>query len=64
MYGNVAAAELLKPLDENNATIKAADTYAERVLSKPEGITTQDKRSYKDWVDADSSRIQEMGRSS
>ncbi|WP_372344045.1 nitrate- and nitrite sensing domain-containing protein, partial [Streptomyces sp. KL116D] len=62
VYGNVAAAELLKPLDENNATIKAADTYAERVLSKPEGIKTQDKRSYKDWVDADSSRIQEMGK--
>ncbi|MET9498666.1 nitrate- and nitrite sensing domain-containing protein [Streptomyces sp. NPDC006552] len=62
VYGAVSAQELLKPLDENNATIKAADSYAERVLSKPDGIKTQDKRSYKDWVDADSSRIQEMSK--
>ncbi|WP_411293653.1 nitrate- and nitrite sensing domain-containing protein [Streptomyces kunmingensis] len=62
VYGEVDAQELLKPLDENNATIKAADNYAERVLAKSDGIKTQDKRSYKDWVDADSSRIQEMSK--
>ncbi|WP_428952094.1 nitrate- and nitrite sensing domain-containing protein [Streptomyces sp. cg35] len=62
VYGVVAAQELLKPLTENNATITAADKYAERVLSKTDGIRSQDKRSYKDWVDADSSRIQEMSK--
>ncbi|MFI7387030.1 nitrate- and nitrite sensing domain-containing protein [Streptomyces sp. NPDC049813] len=62
VYGEVGAQELLKPLDENNATIKAADNYANRVLTKEGGIATQDKRSYKDWVDADSSRIQEMSK--
>ncbi|MZD06912.1 HAMP domain-containing protein, partial [Streptomyces sp. SID5785] len=60
VYGNVSAEELLKPLDENNATIKAADSYAERVLRDKNGLRTQDKRSYRDWVDADSSRIQQM----
>ncbi|WP_394430055.1 nitrate- and nitrite sensing domain-containing protein [Streptomyces sp. SGAir0957] len=61
VYGSDAAS-LLKPLTDNNATIKAADTYADRVLGKPDGIRSQDKRSYKDWVDADSSRIQEMSK--
>ncbi|MFI0241178.1 nitrate- and nitrite sensing domain-containing protein [Streptomyces sp. NPDC016845] len=59
VYGTESA-NLLKPLTDNNATIKAADNYADRVLAKTDGIRSQDKRSYKDWVDADSSRIQEM----
>ncbi|MEV1023997.1 nitrate- and nitrite sensing domain-containing protein [Streptomyces sp. NPDC050264] len=62
VYGSDAASALLKPLTENNATIKAADTYADRVLSKSDGMRSQDKRSYKDWVDADSSRFQEMSK--
>ncbi|NEB80032.1 sensor histidine kinase, partial [Streptomyces sp. SID14478] len=62
VYGDVSAEELLKPLDTTNDTIKAADSYASRVLSKQDGIKSQDKRSYKDWVDADSSRIQEMSK--
>ncbi|MEV5611752.1 nitrate- and nitrite sensing domain-containing protein [Streptomyces sp. NPDC052225] len=61
VYGD-GALELLKPIDENNTNIKAADNYANRVLTKPEGIKGQDKRSYKDWVDADSSRITEMSK--
>lgn len=62
VYGAVPAQELLKPIEENNSTITAADTYANRVLQKTDGIRTQDKRSYKDWVDADTTRIQEMSK--
>ncbi|MFJ8932657.1 nitrate- and nitrite sensing domain-containing protein [Streptomyces sp. NPDC102364] len=62
VYGPVEAQELLKPIEENNSTIKAADTYANRVLQKSDGIKSQDKRSYKDWVDADTTRIQEMSK--
>ncbi|MEB8337696.1 sensor histidine kinase [Streptomyces endophyticus] len=62
VYGAVPAQELLKPIEENNSTIKAADTYANRVLQKSDGIRSQDKRSYKDWVDADTTRIQEMSK--
>ncbi|MFD7295053.1 nitrate- and nitrite sensing domain-containing protein [Streptomyces sp. NPDC059897] len=62
VYGAVPAQELLKPIEENNSTIKAADTYANRVLQKADGIKSQDKRSYKDWVDADTTRIQEMSK--
>ncbi|MFI5657709.1 nitrate- and nitrite sensing domain-containing protein [Streptomyces sp. NPDC051684] len=62
VYGAVPAQELLKPIEENNSTIKAADTYANRVLQKTDGIKSQDKRSYKDWVDADTARIQEMSK--
>ncbi|MET7536626.1 nitrate- and nitrite sensing domain-containing protein [Streptomyces sp. NPDC005507] len=62
VYGNVAATELMKPIDSGNATIKAADQYARRALSQEGGIRIQDKRSYKDWVDADSQRLQEMSK--
>ncbi|MYW65276.1 HAMP domain-containing protein [Streptomyces sp. SID8379] len=60
VYGEVASEELLKPLNDNNATIKAADRYADRVFERSDGIKTQDKRSYKDWYDADTTRIQQM----
>ncbi|MFF1731003.1 nitrate- and nitrite sensing domain-containing protein [Streptomyces sp. NPDC058247] len=62
VYGNVAATELMKPIDSGNATIKAADQYSRRALSQEGGIRIQDKRSYKDWVDADSQRLQEMSK--
>ncbi|MBO1335879.1 nitrate- and nitrite sensing domain-containing protein [Streptomyces sp. VRA16 Mangrove soil] len=60
VYGTVPAEELLKPLTDNNATIKAADNYADRVFKRTDGIRTQDKRSYKDWYDADTQRITQM----
>ncbi|MFG2523801.1 nitrate- and nitrite sensing domain-containing protein [Streptomyces sp. NPDC048527] len=62
VYGNVAATELMKPIDSGNATIKAADQYARRTLDREGGIKNEDKRSYKDWVDADSQRLQEMSK--
>ncbi|MER5947898.1 nitrate- and nitrite sensing domain-containing protein [Streptomyces sp. NPDC001904] len=60
VYGEVAAEELLRPVTDNNATIKAADNYADRVFTRTDGIKTQDKRSYRDWYDADTSRITQM----
>ncbi|MEV2230998.1 nitrate- and nitrite sensing domain-containing protein [Streptomyces phaeochromogenes] len=54
------AAKLTKPLDEPSPTIKEADDYAERVLKRENGLQLRDKRSYLDWVDADSARYQQM----
>ncbi|MFF3486335.1 nitrate- and nitrite sensing domain-containing protein [Streptomyces sp. NPDC002701] len=56
------AAELTKPLDEPSPTIKDADGYLQRVLQRNNGLQARAKRSYLDWVDADSSRIQEMSK--
>ncbi|MEV4036831.1 sensor histidine kinase [Streptomyces umbrinus] len=54
------AAKLTKALDEPSPTIKEADDYAERVLKRENGLQLRDKRSYLDWVDADSARYQQM----
>ncbi|MET7701491.1 nitrate- and nitrite sensing domain-containing protein, partial [Streptomyces sp. NPDC005485] len=62
IYGDDAAAELLKPIDEGNPIIESADEYAKRVLANSAGLRGQDKRSYRDWVDADSTKIQTMSR--
>ncbi|MFS8201980.1 nitrate- and nitrite sensing domain-containing protein [Streptomyces sp. CWNU-52B] len=56
------AASLTKPLDEPSPTIKDADGYLQRVLQRNNGLQLQAKRSYLDWVDADSSKIQEMSK--
>ncbi|MER5400163.1 nitrate- and nitrite sensing domain-containing protein [Streptomyces sp. NPDC002599] len=54
--------ELLLPIEGDNPTIKSADQYAKRVLSNPEGLKTQNKRSYKDWLDDDSAKIDQMSK--
>ncbi|MGP4045257.1 nitrate- and nitrite sensing domain-containing protein [Streptomyces sp. 2A115] len=54
--------ELTKPLDEPSPTIKAADDYAERVLRREGGLELRGKRSYLDWVDADTPKYQEMSK--
>ncbi|MFE9809525.1 nitrate- and nitrite sensing domain-containing protein [Streptomyces sp. NPDC005227] len=59
IYGS-GYAELLKPIEGNNPTIEQADTYARRVLAGPDGLKTQAKRSYKDWIDDDTSKIEKM----
>ncbi|MCX5130636.1 nitrate- and nitrite sensing domain-containing protein [Streptomyces sp. NPDC002131] len=59
IYGN-GYAELLKPIEGSNPTIEQADTYARRVLAGPDGLKTQAKRSYKDWVDDDTAKIDKM----
>ncbi len=60
IYANNNAEELLKPIDEGNPTIESADTYAKRVFDRPGGIQSLDARSYKDWVDDSSTKIEQM----
>ncbi|UUU30666.1 nitrate- and nitrite sensing domain-containing protein [Streptomyces sp. CA-210063] len=59
IYGP-GAEELTKPIDDASPTIEAADLYADRVLSSQSGLRGQDKRSYKDWTDDSSSKIEQM----
>ncbi|MFE7209850.1 nitrate- and nitrite sensing domain-containing protein [Streptomyces sp. NPDC057611] len=59
IYGD-GSEELIKPIAEGNPTILSADTYAKRVLDRPEGLEQAPKRSYRDWVDDSSTKIQQM----
>ncbi|MDQ1048839.1 nitrate- and nitrite sensing domain-containing protein [Streptomyces sp. V4I2] len=61
IYGNDNAPELLKPIEEGNPTIQSTDTYASRALRTAGGLADLDKRSYKDWVDDSSTKIEQMG---
>ncbi|MHA5051799.1 sensor histidine kinase [Streptomyces sp. SD15] len=61
IYG-AGAEDLTKPIDQGNPTIQSADQYAKRVLDSKGGLGTQDKRSYKDWVDDDSAKIEQMSK--
>ncbi|MFE1286077.1 nitrate- and nitrite sensing domain-containing protein [Streptomyces sp. NPDC058751] len=61
IYG-AGSTDLLLPIEGDNPTIKSADQYAKRVLSNPEGLRTQNKRSYKDWLDDGSSKIDQMSK--
>ncbi|BCM69705.1 nitrate- and nitrite sensing domain-containing protein [Streptomyces tricolor] len=60
IYASQNAEELLKPIDEGNATIEAADTYAKRSFESPDGLQQLPARSYKDWVDDSSTKIEQM----
>ncbi|MEU9477220.1 nitrate- and nitrite sensing domain-containing protein [Streptomyces sp. NPDC048191] len=60
IYANNNAEELLKPIDEGNPTIESADTYAKRVFDSPDGLQSLNARSYKDWVDDSSTKIEQM----
>ncbi|MFF4751905.1 nitrate- and nitrite sensing domain-containing protein [Streptomyces sp. NPDC002514] len=59
LYSGQGAEELLKPIDEGNPTIESADTYAKRALGGEDGLSVQ-KRSYRDWVDDSSTKIEQM----
>ncbi|MCE7552845.1 sensor histidine kinase [Streptomyces thermodiastaticus] len=59
IYGS-GVDELLKPVQEGNPTIQAADVYAKRALDSDSGLSQQDKRSYRDWVDDSSTKIEQM----
>ncbi|TQE34253.1 sensor histidine kinase [Streptomyces ipomoeae] len=59
IYGS-GAEELTKPIDDASPIIEASDLYASRVLDSRDGLRSQDKRSYKDWVDDSSSKIEQM----
>ncbi|MFF1489885.1 nitrate- and nitrite sensing domain-containing protein [Streptomyces sp. NPDC058319] len=59
IYGD-GAEELIKPMEEGNPTIQSADTYAKRALDSSTGLAQQSKRSYRDWVDDSSTKIEQM----
>jgi signal transduction histidine kinase len=61
IYGDDGAEELLKPIEDGNSTIEASEQYAGRAFGRPEGLADLDRRSYKDWVDDSSTKIQQMG---
>ncbi|MBP0460654.1 sensor histidine kinase, partial [Streptomyces montanisoli] len=59
MGGN--ADDLMAPLQgQGNPEIKAADDYESRVLGGPDGLANQPNRSYADWIDQASVRINTM----
>ncbi|MFJ4630415.1 nitrate- and nitrite sensing domain-containing protein [Streptomyces sp. NPDC088847] len=60
IYGTQGAEELIAPIEDGNPTIESADTYAQRVLDNSNGLASLDKRSYKDWVDDSSTKIEQM----
>ncbi|MEU8694846.1 nitrate- and nitrite sensing domain-containing protein [Streptomyces sp. NPDC048665] len=60
IYSSQNAEELLKPIDEGNPTIEAADTYAKRAFESASGMQQLPARSYRDWVDDSSTKIEQM----
>ncbi|GAA3818553.1 hypothetical protein GCM10022403_059940 [Streptomyces coacervatus] len=60
IYGTDKATSLLKPIEENNATITASDKYASRALASQNALDDLPKRSYQDWVDDSSTKIGQM----
>ncbi|MEU8351669.1 nitrate- and nitrite sensing domain-containing protein, partial [Streptomyces sp. NPDC048845] len=60
--GKQTTEELLQALDDGgNANIILADKYAARML-KPSSPISDETRSYKDWYDQDTTKIEEMSR--
>ncbi|MCH0559509.1 nitrate- and nitrite sensing domain-containing protein [Streptomyces sp. MUM 16J] len=60
IYADQNAEALLKPIEEGNPTIKAANTYAKRAFASPDGIESLPARSYRDWLDTSVTKIQQM----
>ncbi|MDI1454662.1 nitrate- and nitrite sensing domain-containing protein [Streptomyces sp. ATE26] len=60
IYSSQNPDELLKPIEDTNPTIQAADLYARRVLESPGGLNDLPARSYRDWVDDSTTKIQQM----
>ncbi|MEU8570771.1 nitrate- and nitrite sensing domain-containing protein [Streptomyces pathocidini] len=61
--GKQSSQELMQPLEDGgNANIILADTYATRVLKTDGQIANGEQRSYKDWYDQDTTKIEEMSR--
>ena len=49
-----------KQVEKSNPTVQEADLYAQRVLGQPDGLKYQPRRSYQDWVEADTTKIDAM----
>ncbi|MET7653011.1 MULTISPECIES: nitrate- and nitrite sensing domain-containing protein [unclassified Streptomyces] len=60
IYGDGGAEELLSPIDKGNPVIEDADSFAGRALSSANGLKSQDKQSYRDWLDGSSTKIKQM----
>ncbi|WP_128435130.1 sensor histidine kinase [Streptomyces cyaneus] len=60
IYGTQSSADLLKSIEEGNPTITASDKYANRALGNPNALNDLEKRSYRDWVDDSTTKIQQM----
>ncbi|MEU0675006.1 nitrate- and nitrite sensing domain-containing protein [Streptomyces sp. NPDC006172] len=60
IYGDDDAETLLEPVEQGSPTIEDADTYATRALGSGTGLQSLDKRSYQDWFDASTTKIQQM----
>ncbi|MFF3056585.1 nitrate- and nitrite sensing domain-containing protein [Streptomyces sp. NPDC057909] len=54
------AEELTATLENGNPEIKAADGYAQKVLDSPTGLAGTAPRSYLDWYEQSSNKIQAM----
>ncbi|WEH39484.1 nitrate- and nitrite sensing domain-containing protein [Streptomyces sp. AM 2-1-1] len=55
-----SASDLTAPLTSGNPEIQAADTYAKQVLDTTVGMKGRKSRSYLDWYDQSSTKIQAM----
>ncbi|WP_460069825.1 nitrate- and nitrite sensing domain-containing protein [Streptomyces sp. YKOK-I1] len=60
IYGDDGAEELLKPIEQGNPVIEESDTYASRAFASSSGLTSQDQRSYQDWIDDASTKVRQM----
>ncbi|MGW1551461.1 nitrate- and nitrite sensing domain-containing protein [Streptomyces sp. NPDC002346] len=54
------ADQLTSTLENGNPEIKAASTYAKKVLDTPQGMVGAQRRSYLDWYEQSSTKIQAM----
>ncbi|GGY80551.1 HAMP domain-containing protein [Streptomyces nitrosporeus] len=55
-----SSAELMASLENGNPEITAADMYAKKVLDSPLGLEGKSTRTYMDWYDQSSNKIQAM----
>ncbi|MFE9374112.1 nitrate- and nitrite sensing domain-containing protein [Streptomyces sp. NPDC006711] len=54
------ATVLMAPLDKGNAEITAANAYSQHVLKNTGAMAQEQRRSYLDWYDQDSNKINQM----
>ncbi|MGV9341608.1 nitrate- and nitrite sensing domain-containing protein [Streptomyces sp. NPDC003688] len=54
------AETVLQPIQEDSPQIQAADQYAKRVLTSTNGFASLPARSYRDWLDDSTNKLQQM----
>ncbi|MFI2434934.1 nitrate- and nitrite sensing domain-containing protein [Streptomyces sp. NPDC018693] len=60
IYGDEGAEDMLRVIEQGNTTIQQADTYATRAFASKSGLQSLEKRSYRDWLDASTTKIRQM----